>query len=370
MKRGYPLGSIITTIIEPNQESPKLYDIDSKSHPQDRAKLNSVLQRLSFRQIAIHSASETRWVAIQFAIVINTDWARYTKALEVIKKLHKEQAQEIKTYRLKLEHLQTLKDSAYKLRESIAQDRERAESLRIKMQDLEREIQDVESKIHFTEIKQKDLLKLQEQITEKSATRSALFAEKESRHGSLQDEIEDSDEELEEWRVKFDEKVAQQESQISKLERELNDLKETEKILNERIIQYITEISKLQTEADANELLKSERDSAIQKLFAKHNLGPLPSGPFSDEMALNCTSRLNARMVDLEKDLLDKKGCIRVESSRACQARNSSHELGLWLGSWLGELGKIKLESARLRLEPRLCSSKARFVQGWFETEA
>ena len=40
---------------------------------------------------------------------------RYTKALEVIKKLHKEQAQEIKTFKLKLEHLQTLKDSAYKV---------------------------------------------------------------------------------------------------------------------------------------------------------------------------------------------------------------------------------------------------------------
>lgn len=40
---------------------------------------------------------------------------RYTKALEVIKKLHKEQAQEIKTYKLKLEHLQTLKDAAYKV---------------------------------------------------------------------------------------------------------------------------------------------------------------------------------------------------------------------------------------------------------------
>ncbi|TYI38387.1 hypothetical protein ES332_A02G023600v1 [Gossypium tomentosum] len=39
---------------------------------------------------------------------------RYTKALEVIKKLHKDQAQEIKAYKLKLEHLQTLKDAAYK----------------------------------------------------------------------------------------------------------------------------------------------------------------------------------------------------------------------------------------------------------------
>ena len=40
---------------------------------------------------------------------------RYTKALEVIKKLHKDQAQEIKQYRLKLENLQTLKDAAYKV---------------------------------------------------------------------------------------------------------------------------------------------------------------------------------------------------------------------------------------------------------------
>jgi DNA repair protein RAD50 len=40
---------------------------------------------------------------------------RYTKALEVIKKLHKDQAQEIKTYKLKLENLQTLKDAAFKV---------------------------------------------------------------------------------------------------------------------------------------------------------------------------------------------------------------------------------------------------------------
>ncbi|KAK7290689.1 hypothetical protein RIF29_05285 [Crotalaria pallida] len=38
----------------------------------------------------------------------------YTKALEVIKKLHKDQAQEMKTYKLKMENLQTLKDAAYK----------------------------------------------------------------------------------------------------------------------------------------------------------------------------------------------------------------------------------------------------------------
>ncbi|KAK7287115.1 hypothetical protein RIF29_00168 [Crotalaria pallida] len=38
----------------------------------------------------------------------------YTKALEVIKKLHKDQAREMKTYKFKLENLQTLKDASYK----------------------------------------------------------------------------------------------------------------------------------------------------------------------------------------------------------------------------------------------------------------
>lgn len=46
---------------------------------------------------------------------LSFDTLRYTKALEIIKKLHKDQAQEIKTYKLKLENLQTLKDAAYKV---------------------------------------------------------------------------------------------------------------------------------------------------------------------------------------------------------------------------------------------------------------
>lgn len=44
---------------------------------------------------------------------------RYTKALEVIKKLHKEQAQQVKEYKLKLDHLQTLKDAAFKVMDNF-----------------------------------------------------------------------------------------------------------------------------------------------------------------------------------------------------------------------------------------------------------
>lgn len=53
--------------------------------------------------------------------------------------------------------------------------------------------------------------------------------------------------------------------------------------------------------------LKNERDSSIQNLFARYSLGSLPKSPFSDEVALNLTSRVKSRLGDLEKDLEDKK---------------------------------------------------------------
>ncbi|XP_074304186.1 DNA repair protein RAD50 [Silene latifolia] len=232
---------------------------------------------------------------------------RYTKALEVIKKLHKEQAQEIKTYKLKLEHLQTLKDSAYKFRESIAQDQERTESLKIDMQDLERETREVDDKIRDTELKLKHLQKLQNQITEKSASRAAYLTEQEELYAKLDEDIEDSDEELKVWKQKFDENIAQKDAEISKLRREGDDLEKKSKALEDNRTEYIVEISKLEAEANAHVSLKKDRDSIIENLFAKHNLGSLPCGPLSDELALSYTSRLKKRMSDLETDLQEKK---------------------------------------------------------------
>nr|CAD1836553.1 unnamed protein product [Ananas comosus var. bracteatus] len=120
----------------------------------------------------------------------------YTKALEVIKKLHKDQAQEIKTYKLKLEHLQTLKDAAYKLRENIAQDQEKSESLKTQMKELEMSIQGVESKITHTETTLKELRKLQDQISTNTTARSTLFKLQQTQYAALVEENEDTDEEL------------------------------------------------------------------------------------------------------------------------------------------------------------------------------
>ncbi|MED6119967.1 DNA repair protein rad50 [Stylosanthes scabra] len=232
---------------------------------------------------------------------------RYTKALEVIKKLHKEQAQEIKTYRLKLENLQTLKDAAYKLRESIAQDQEKTENLKCQLQELEGSIKDVDDKIHYAEKTLKDLRKLQDQISTKTAQRSTLFREQQKQYAALAEENEDTDEELMEWKTKFEERIGILQTKISKLEREMNDTDTKSSFLKQTINDSIWEISKLQTEAEAHVSLKNERDLSIKNLFARHNLGSLPKSPFSEEVATNLTNRVKSRALDLENDLQDKK---------------------------------------------------------------
>ncbi|XP_010557042.1 PREDICTED: DNA repair protein RAD50 isoform X2 [Tarenaya hassleriana] len=232
---------------------------------------------------------------------------RYTKALEVIKKLHKDQTQEIKTYKLKLENLQTLKDAAYKLRECIAQDQERTESSKVQMAELETSIQKVDAEVHNKEMMLKDLRKLQDQISRKTAERSTLFKEQQKQYAALAEENEDTDEELKEWKTKFEERIAILETKIRKLEREMDDTETTISSLQNAKTNCMLEMSKLQTEAEAHMSLKNERDATIQKIFSRHNLGTIPSFPFSTEVILNLTNRIKSRLSEIEVDLQDKK---------------------------------------------------------------
>lgn len=64
----------------------------------------------------------------------------------------------------------------------------------------------------------------------------------------------DTDEELKEWKTKFEERIALLETKISKLEREMEDTETKSGVLKKTLEKSIWEISKLQTEAEVSEL--------------------------------------------------------------------------------------------------------------------
>lgn len=76
------------------------------------------------------------------------------------------------------------------LRESIAQDQERTESSKVQMLELETSIQTVDGEVHSKEMMLKDLRKLQDQVSRKTAERSTLFKEQQRQYAALSEENE------------------------------------------------------------------------------------------------------------------------------------------------------------------------------------
>nr|XP_043632459.1 DNA repair protein RAD50 isoform X2 [Erigeron canadensis] len=232
---------------------------------------------------------------------------RYTKALEVIKKLHKDQAQEIKLSQKDLEKLQLLKDAAFKLRQCITQDQEESEKLGSKMQDLEQKVQGVDIKICQIEATLKELRKLEEQVATKSAERRALFEEQEKRLRDLDDDSDDTDEDLREFYAKFTERIGVLEDKINKTNREIADIEMKSTLFQKQILDYTGKVGKIQAEVDIYLRSKKERDLAIRELYRHHNLGSLPQSPFNNEVASIHICRIKSRLDDLDRDLDEKK---------------------------------------------------------------
>lgn len=80
--------------------------------------------------------------------------------------------------------------SLLQLRESISQDQEKTESVKSQMQELEKNIQDFDAKIHHAETLLKDVRKIQDQISTKTAERSTLFKEQQKQYAALAEENE------------------------------------------------------------------------------------------------------------------------------------------------------------------------------------
>ncbi|KAJ0941649.1 hypothetical protein HanRHA438_Chr02g0096741 [Helianthus annuus] len=138
----------------------------------------------------------------------------------------------------------------------------------------------------------------------------------------------------------------------------------------QQINNYIKNVTKLQTELEICTKLKEERDSTIQELYKQHNLGCLLKTPFSNEMASNYTSRIKARLKDIERDLEEKKRSMDEElqvawdlysdSSKRCEEAKADKDSKLKLKVCPGIIQRKKeKETERDNLELEVSSYNA-----------
>lgn len=62
--------------------------------------------------------------------------------------------------------------------------------MKIQIEDLQTSVQAVDAKIHDTEVTLKELRKLQEQISTKTAIRETLYEDQQNKYAALKEEIE------------------------------------------------------------------------------------------------------------------------------------------------------------------------------------
>lgn len=249
---------------------------------------------------------------------------RYTKALEVIKKLHKDQAQLIKEYKLKKDHLQTLKDGAFRLQEGINGDRDKANHLKSQMRHLEEKIIDVREKISEAEAELKRVRNLQEQIRVKEGRREVLLTLKAQQYHDITEEIDDVDEELLAWQERFKSDLGTLKMNIAKTERDLNDVKTQNLAEKENYNKCCTVKGRLQAEAEAHIKDKKERDFVLQGLYAKHNLGEVGDLPLTHDSATKWTGRAIKRLEELHQNFAQLQAANRAEHQSLTGARETA----------------------------------------------
>ncbi|KAG0587113.1 hypothetical protein KC19_2G141300 [Ceratodon purpureus] len=259
---------------------------------------------------------------------------RYTKALEVLKKLHKDQAQGIKMYKLKLENLRTLKDAAHKFQENIDQDQGKSEFLRKQIRDLENTISDSRRRISLMEEGLRDYEELKNDIAIKKSERRMLKKQKDEQFAALGEQIEEPTEELEGWQNEFNDKIALLRQSQMTLDRNLEDAEAEVKKLSDQHSRNYALQGKLQAEVEGNEKAKAELENDIRKVFAEHNLGNVGTR-LTYEEDRRLVHRVGQQFEELNKDYYQLKEANRVQIDKLWRAVQEASE------EYLGAKNKV-----------------------------
>ena len=202
---------------------------------------------------------------------------KYTKALEHINKLKKEQNQKIKEFRLMKDTLRVKKDHAVKLRKRHDEDKERARAVMERMRALEAEMKEAEARLKDAHEQLEAARTAREKRGRLRARREAIQAENAKRRMNVDNEMTDSTEELVRFREEFEEKIAARRRELGTVERDINDARLEIAALEERRERDVRAYGKLSAEAEAHAKRVVERAEFLVGVAERFpEIGPAP----------------------------------------------------------------------------------------------
>jgi DNA repair protein RAD50 len=203
---------------------------------------------------------------------------KYTKALEHINKLKKEQTQKIKEFRLIKEKLKVQKDHAVKLRARREENSKAATELGEQMGALNAQIKDADDQIARCDDELAEMRGRNERRGQIEARREAIVAETARRRAALENELTDATEDLQRLLAEFNDTIDETRAKVKEEERAVSDLALTAKAYKDKREVAMKRHGKLAAEADAHAKRVADRASFLRGVVARHpDLGPLPA---------------------------------------------------------------------------------------------
>ena len=266
---------------------------------------------------------------------------KYTKALEHINKLKKEQNVKIKEFRLVKEKLRVQKDHAVKLRARHDEDSARASALGDRMRALDGKIKEAQSVVDGSDERIAHLRKISERRGQLEARREAIVAENVRRREALRNELDDSDEKLAEFYENFNEQIATTKRELDATERKMNDARLEMAAHKERREMDLRVHGKLSAEAEAQSKRLSDRAAFLSEMIARHpGVGAAPALLAADASEVRAKAEALLERHRGEADALRSKHRAE-DDARAAEADAANRKIA------------AAEESVRLRAEQR-----------------
>ena len=195
---------------------------------------------------------------------------KYTKALEAIRKLKTEQAADIKTKRLTLENLKTLKDQAHKLRADLGA----AEGARARhLEELKVLVEEAEGKEAELQQLQDTLSRLQgleSELAVLKARRDTVVEDANRRKGALTAVCDEPLEALLKFQQGAAERINKERAELNAMEHELSGVRAQRSHIATQYSAEMAQQNRLQAELEMHNERVSERKATVANVAERH----------------------------------------------------------------------------------------------------
>ena len=285
---------------------------------------------------------------------------KYTKALEHIAKLRKEQTAKIKEFRLIKDKLKVQKDHAVKLRSRREENARAATKLGVKMTELNQQIAVQDDILRAGQDEIMALRGCMEKRGQIEARREAIVAETARRRAALDSELTDSTEELQNLLAQFNDTIDETRGKVKEEERAVHDLQLTIKAYKDKREVAMKRHGKLSAESEAQATRIADRAVFIRELVERHpDLKPLPACLSANANAADADVAEMSRAANEMKE----RASVRLEALHAAaeslraKHRKEDDKRGAEADAANRELAAAE-ESVRLRVETRDATRK------------